>query len=77
MFATPERNLVFDMNDFDETLPAPREWDVKRLGTSFAVAARVVEFIGAGVLLLGAFLAAAAFGWRLVRTPPIDARERS
>ncbi len=31
MFATPERNLVFDMNDFDETLPAPWEWDVKRL----------------------------------------------
>jgi len=40
MFATPERNLVFDMNDFDETLPAPWEWDVKRLAASFAVAAR-------------------------------------
>jgi uncharacterized protein (DUF2252 family) len=40
MFATPERNLVFDMNDFDETLPAPWEWDVKRLAVSFAVAAR-------------------------------------
>jgi uncharacterized protein (DUF2252 family) len=40
LFATPERNLVFDMNDFDETLPAPWEWDVKRLGASFAVAAR-------------------------------------
>jgi uncharacterized protein (DUF2252 family) len=40
IFATPERNLVFDMNDFDETLPAPWEWDVKRLGASFAVAAR-------------------------------------
>lgn len=40
MFATPERNLVFDMNDFDETLPAPWEWDVKRLTASFAVAAR-------------------------------------
>jgi uncharacterized protein (DUF2252 family) len=40
IFATPERNLVFDMNDFDETLPAPWEWDVKRLATSFAVAAR-------------------------------------
>jgi uncharacterized protein (DUF2252 family) len=39
-FATPERNLVFDMNDFDETLPAPWEWDVKRLAASFAVAAR-------------------------------------
>jgi len=40
LFATPERNLVFDINDFDETLPAPWEWDVKRLAVSFAVAAR-------------------------------------
>lgn len=37
-FATPERNLVFDINDFDETLPAPWEWDIKRLAVSFAVA---------------------------------------
>ncbi|HZR80532.1 MAG TPA: DUF2252 domain-containing protein [Candidatus Binatia bacterium] len=40
LFATPERNLIFDMNDFDETLPAPWEWDVKRLAVSFLVAAR-------------------------------------
>jgi uncharacterized protein (DUF2252 family) len=40
LFATPERNLVFDLNDFDETLPAPWEWDLKRLAVSFAVAAR-------------------------------------
>lgn len=40
LFATPERNLVFDLNDFDETLPAPWEWDIKRLVVSFAVAAR-------------------------------------
>ncbi|MGZ5078586.1 MAG: DUF2252 domain-containing protein [Usitatibacter sp.] len=39
-FATPERRLVFDVNDFDETLPAPWEWDVKRLAASAAVAAR-------------------------------------
>jgi uncharacterized protein (DUF2252 family) len=39
-FATPERNLVFDLNDFDETLPAPWEWDVKRLVVSFQIAAR-------------------------------------
>jgi uncharacterized protein (DUF2252 family) len=39
-FATPERNIVFDINDFDETLPAPWEWDVKRLATSFALIAR-------------------------------------
>lgn len=40
LFATPERHLVFDLNDFDETHPAPWEWDVKRLTASFAVAAR-------------------------------------
>ncbi|MCY1408596.1 hypothetical protein D3C76_551690 [compost metagenome] len=40
LFATPERNLIFDINDFDETLPAPWEWDVKRLAISFVVAAR-------------------------------------
>ena len=39
-FASPERNLIFDINDFDETLPAPWEWDVKRLAVSIAVAAR-------------------------------------
>jgi len=39
-FATPERNLVFDINDFDETLPAPFEWDIKRLSASFVIAAR-------------------------------------
>jgi uncharacterized protein (DUF2252 family) len=40
LFATPERNLIFDLNDFDETLPAPWEWDLKRLAVSFAVASR-------------------------------------
>jgi uncharacterized protein (DUF2252 family) len=40
VFATPERRLVFDINDFDETLPAPFEWDVKRLAASLVVAAR-------------------------------------
>ena len=40
VFASPERALVFDINDFDETLPGPFEWDVKRLAASFAVAAR-------------------------------------
>lgn len=39
-FATPERNIVFDINDFDETLPAPWEWDLKRLAASFVLAAR-------------------------------------
>ena len=40
VFATPERRLVFNINDFDETFPAPFEWDLKRLAASFAVAAR-------------------------------------
>ncbi|WP_280388040.1 DUF2252 family protein, partial [Nocardia wallacei] len=39
LYASPERNLVFDLNDFDETLPGPFEWDVKRLAASVAVAA--------------------------------------
>ena len=39
-FATPERRVIFDINDFDETLPAPWEWDVKRLATSFLIASR-------------------------------------
>jgi uncharacterized protein (DUF2252 family) len=43
-FATPERFLIFDINDFDETLPGPFEWDLKRLATSFVLAARWFEF---------------------------------
>ncbi len=38
-FAAPDRRLVFDLNDFDESLPGPWEWDVKRLAASFAIAA--------------------------------------
>jgi uncharacterized protein (DUF2252 family) len=41
IFATPERRVVFDINDFDETLPAPWEWDLKRLAVSIHVAGRV------------------------------------
>jgi uncharacterized protein (DUF2252 family) len=40
VFAAPDRRLVFDLNDFDETVPGPWEWDVKRLAASFAIAAR-------------------------------------
>ena len=39
-YASPERRLVFDINDFDETLPGPWEWDVKRLAASFTIAGR-------------------------------------
>jgi uncharacterized protein (DUF2252 family) len=43
IFATPERNVVFGLNDFDETLPGPWEWDLKRLAASIVVAGRDVE----------------------------------
>jgi len=54
-FASPERELVFDLNDFDETLPGPWEWDVKRLAASVAVAGRARGFSPAArrKLLLG------------------------
>jgi uncharacterized protein (DUF2252 family) len=44
LFASPERRLVFDLNDFDETLPGPWEWDVKRLAVSMLIAARDNSF---------------------------------
>src|SRR5207302_6449788 len=44
IYATPERNQVFDVNDFDETLPGPWEWDVKRLAASIVVAGRTMGF---------------------------------
>jgi uncharacterized protein (DUF2252 family) len=57
LFATPERHLVFDLNDFDETLPGPWEWDLKRLAVSLVTAARerslssgeAADVCGAGV----------------------------
>jgi uncharacterized protein (DUF2252 family) len=44
LFASPERALMFDVNDFDETVPGPWEWDVKRLAASVVIAARDREF---------------------------------
>ena len=44
LFASPERRLVFDANDFDETLPGPWEWDVKRLAASIIIAGRANGF---------------------------------
>ena len=43
-YAAPDRQLVFDLNDFDETLPGPWEWDVKRLAASLEIAGRALEF---------------------------------
>lgn len=47
LFASPERTLVFDANDFDETLPGPWEWDVKRLAASVVIAGRANGFTAA------------------------------
>ncbi len=44
VFASPERQLVFDLNDFDETLPGPWEWDVKRLAVSMLIASRSNDY---------------------------------
>ncbi len=44
LFGSPERQLIFDLNDFDETLPGPWEWDVKRLAASFEVLGRELGF---------------------------------
>ncbi|MFL5908848.1 MAG: DUF2252 domain-containing protein [Solirubrobacterales bacterium] len=44
VFAAPDRQLIFDINDFDETFPGPFEWDVKRLAASFGVAGRELGF---------------------------------
>jgi uncharacterized protein (DUF2252 family) len=46
VFGSPERRLVFDINDFDETLPGPWEWDVKRLAASLEIAAQENAFTG-------------------------------
>lgn len=57
VFASPERELLFDLNDFDETLPGPWEWDVKRLAASVVIAGRAKGFVPAANR--GAALAAA------------------
>ncbi len=54
VFASPERRLLFDLNDFDETLPGPWEWDVKRLAASVLIAAQSNEYsvkVQDGILL--------------------------
>jgi len=61
IFASPERKLLFDVNDFDETLPGPWEWDVKRLAASMEVAARNSNFSDRDRRKI---LLATAFGYR-------------
>jgi uncharacterized protein (DUF2252 family) len=62
LFASPERQLVFDLNDFDETLPGPFEYDVKRMAASFTIAARNNGFPAADAR---AVTAAAARAYRV------------
>src|SRR5918998_3292324 len=59
-YASPERTLLFDVNDFDETLPGPWEWDVKRLAASLIVAGRE-NGVGGGGLREAARNAAASY----------------
>ncbi len=60
MFAAPDRSLVFDINDFDETNPGPFEWDVLRLATSFVLAGRDAK-LGEGTIRKAATAAASAY----------------
>jgi uncharacterized protein (DUF2252 family) len=74
LWATPERNLLFDLRDFDETLPGPFEWDVKRLSASLVVAARHDHLESA---VADAAVAAAVEAYRgrmrrYARTPELD-----
>ncbi len=73
-FASPERDLIFDLNDFDETLPGPWEWDVKRLLASVAIAGRERGFTAK---TRHAMLRAAAAQYRIAMrgfagAPPLD-----
>jgi len=71
-FASPERNLVFDLNDFDETLPGPWEWDLKRLLASLAVAGRSNGFDTAACQQV---VQAGAAGYRLQMLALAEMRE--
>ncbi len=70
LYASPERELVFDLNDFDETLPAPWEWDLKRLAAGLVVGARETDTPAAGP-------AAAAAAARSYREAMLDFTGRS
>jgi uncharacterized protein (DUF2252 family) len=77
-YATPEGLPVFDINDFDETLPAPFEWDLKRLATSVVVAGRVAQYSRKASRGL-AFAAVRSYREHmstLARLPPVEAWNR-
>ena len=72
LWATPERNLLFDLRDFDETLPGPFEWDLKRLAASLVVAARAS---GIKARTAEAAVVAAASAYRKRMSRYVDAPE--
>jgi uncharacterized protein (DUF2252 family) len=77
-YATPEGLPVFDINDFDETLPAPFEWDLKRLATSLVVSGRVAQYSEKAARKL-AYAAAKAYGEHMAELaglPPVVAWSR-
>jgi uncharacterized protein (DUF2252 family) len=77
-YATPEGSPVFDVNDFDETLPAPFEWDLKRLATSLVVAGRVAQYSGKAARDL-ARLTARSYREQMAKLaclPPVEAWNR-
>ena len=73
LFASPERTLVFDSNDFDETLPGPWEWDVKRLAASVVIASRANGFTPAATRT-ATLATVAAIASRWPATPDAPAR---
>ncbi len=87
-FAAPDGHLVFDINDFDETMPGPWEWDVKRLAASLVLAGReagdgdslctaaVEEFVFSYRAALKRFAADVGAGSRAVRDSPLSPRSR-
>jgi uncharacterized protein (DUF2252 family) len=74
VFGSPERELLFDINDFDETLPGPFEWDIKRLVTSFVLAARANGF-STPECRSSALAAAAAYRQAMLRFAEMGALE--
>jgi len=77
-YATPDGLPVFDINDFDETLPAPFEWDLKRLATSLVVAGRVADYSAKAArgLALGMTRSYREHMTALARLPPVEAWNR-
>ena len=77
-YSTAEGLAVFDINDFDETLPAPFEWDLKRLATSLVVAGRVAQYSekAARKLALAAVQSYREHISTLARLPPVEAWNR-